>query len=371
MGSPENSQQIAHEESAFLATLEREMSQFFSEQERILEEISAEALPLLTSIKNLSIGGKRLRALLAYWGWRAAGGAAESAEIVRAGAAIELFQTAALIHDDIIDRSDTRRGAPSVHKQFESQHEQSQWRTDGAIFGISSAIIAGDLCLSWSEQMFSSIGTAATSGHKARAIFDLMRTEVMAGQYLDILGEVVGAEENTAAVARARNVIRYKSAKYSCEHPLVLGGALALNAHTDHESELLEDFAAFALPLGEAFQMRDDVLGVFGETSLTGKPAGDDLREGKRTLLIATTEKLVAPEQWQKLDAALGKENLSVENIAELQAIIADSGALSTLESEIEETGNQVSARLFTMPIDELSRNALKNIVDRLLHRAS
>ncbi|QNV39214.1 polyprenyl synthetase family protein [Rothia amarae] len=371
MGTAQQFQSVAAEEKAYLAALEEELSYFFAQQKTILESISPESLPLLESIQQLSTGGKRLRALLAYWGNRSAGGDANSPEIIRCGAAIELFQSAALIHDDIIDRSDTRRGAPAVHRRFQAQHTQQNWRTDSETFGISSAIITGDLCLSWSEQMFNTIGEKAQGLSQGRAIFDLMRTEVMAGQYLDILGEVVNTEKNSAAITRSRNVLRFKSAKYSCEHPLVLGAALALSARVDEPAPLLQNLSQFGLPLGEAFQMRDDVLGVFGESAITGKPTGDDLREGKRTLLIALTQQKAEPALWEKLDSALGNQDLTETDIVELQNIIIDCGALASLEAEIEKIGQHVISSLEAMPIEETPRLALENIVARLLHRAS
>lgn len=374
MSIDEISQNISAAEKTYLSELEKYLAHFFQQQHTILNSISSESLALLTSIQQLSTGGKRLRALLAYWGWRAAGGSATAEEIVRAGAAIELFQSAALIHDDIIDRSDTRRGAPAVHKQFQATHTENSWRTDSFQFGTSSAIIAGDLCLSWSEQVFSSIPKLSQAGTYAREIFDLMRTEVMAGQYLDILGEVVGTESNDQAISRARKVIRYKAAKYSCEHPLVLGGSLALNLPSPVAETslppLIQQFQAFALPLGEAFQMRDDVLGVFGKTEDTGKPAGDDLREGKRTVLVALTQRHTDDEQWRKLDGQLGSQELTANDISELQEIIESSGALGELEQEIESTGANAHRVLAEMNLDRLSQGALENIVQRLLHRS-
>ena len=134
--------------------------------------------------------------------------------------AVELFQTSALIHDDIIDRSDTRRGAPSVHKRFEAAHEQNSWRGDAFNYGLTGGILAGDLTLAWSAEVFASLGEGAIYGAPARTIFDRMRTEVLAGQYLDVYSEVLETEDAQAALQRALNVIRFKSAKYSCEHPL-------------------------------------------------------------------------------------------------------------------------------------------------------
>ncbi|MEX3610194.1 polyprenyl synthetase family protein [Rothia sp. LK2588] len=366
----ELTQLIEAEERTYLELLESELARFFEAQERLLADISEESLPLLESIRSLSTGGKRLRALLCYWGWRGAGGAVHAPEVVTAGAALELFQSSALIHDDIIDNSDTRRGAPAVHKQFESMHRTQSWRADAASFGVSAAIIVGDLCLSWSEQVFASIGEKVALGTEARRIFDLMRTEVMSGQYLDVLGEVTDAGDSVA-LQRAQHVIRYKSAKYSCEHPLALGGALALGTQASHDHSLLHAYREFALPLGEGFQLRDDLLGVFGSPQETGKPAGDDLKEGKRTVLIALTHQLASAEQWQRIDEGLGDQGISPVDIAELQQIITDSGAREQVEASIAEKENTVSQRLEQLPVDDTVRLALERIVGKALHRTS
>lgn len=371
MSSLSNAEIIAEEQAAYIRALETELARFFDYQRELLSSISDEALPLLESIQKLSTGGKRLRALLAYWGWRGAGGEAGSPAIARAGAAIELFQSAALIHDDIIDRSETRRGAPAVHKWFEATHQHHQWKTASDAYGTSSAILGGDLCLSWSEEMFTSVGPEAGIGSEARKIFDIMRTEVMAGQYLDILGEVIPTTDADAAQERAEHVVRYKSAKYSCEHPLALGGALASGEKAGSESALLNSYRAFALPLGEGFQLRDDVLGVFGKPEETGKPAGDDLKEGKRTVLVALAQKRASSHDWQKLDQALGNQELTESEIAELQKIIEESGALSELEELILAKGNTVDAALEQIEVDPLIKQALDAIAAKALHRSA
>ncbi|MBM7050769.1 MULTISPECIES: polyprenyl synthetase family protein [unclassified Rothia (in: high G+C Gram-positive bacteria)] len=376
MGVSSHDGQSAHaaitaEQKTFLTALEDDMISFFEEQKAVLAEVSEESLPLLDSIRELSTGGKRLRALLAYWGWRGAGGAANAPDIVRAGVAIELFQSAALIHDDIIDNSDTRRGAPAVHKRFESMHARESWQHDGRQYGIASAILTGDLCLAMSETAFSSIGERAAWGTQARRIFDVMRAEVMAGQYLDVLNEVVTSENHEQALERAQRVIRYKSAKYSCEHPLAIGGALAESLRGNAVSERISAYRAFALPLGEGFQMRDDVLGVFGEPEVTGKPAGDDLREGKRTVLTALTEQAVDDQARAFLNASLGHQNLSDADITRMQALIADSGALARVEEMIEGKRAHVQDALAQLPVNEQVKTALSTIAAKALHRLS
>ncbi|MCD1144138.1 polyprenyl synthetase family protein [Kocuria sp. LUK] len=355
------------EDAAHRELLHAELEAFLDRQRGVLAGISPDALPLLESVAQLSSGGKRLRARLCYWGWRAAGGAAGEPAVARAGAALELFQSAALIHDDVIDRSDTRRGAPSVHRRFEALHAEQDWALDGAAFGTAAAILAGDLCLSWSEQLFTAAAGALPGGGRARQVFDLMRSEVMAGQYLDVQGEVAGAAQDRAgAVDRALDVVRYKSAKYSVEHPVALGAALA-----GADEELLARCSAFALPLGEAFQLRDDVLGVFGDPATTGKPAGDDLREGKRTVLVGFVRRLGGEDQIARLEQALGRPDLDAEEVGRLRGIIEGCGALGATEELIDDLSRRAAAGLDRLGADPVAEAALRALAEAAVRRAA
>ena len=343
----------AAENEAFVASVATELQAFLAEKQELMKQISPATLVLVDSIKALVTGGKRMRALLCYWGWRGAGGAPDATAVIQAGAALELFQAAALIHDDIIDRSDTRRGGPSVHRQFSTLHADSGWSLNGERFGQAAGILTGDLCLSLSEEMFSRIGSPAAS--RARAVFNLMRAEVMAGQYLDILEEVSGpSKPHETAVDRASAIILYKSAKYSSEHPVVLGGALA-----GADEGLLAGFSDFALPLGQAFQLRDDVLGVFGDPVKTGKPAGDDLREGKRTVLVGMTIDAAGAEDREFVDGNLGRQDLSADEVARMRSIMVESGALASTEALITELGQAAFGALARLPIDPDVASAL------------
>lgn len=375
---------LEHEQSAYLNAFNTLMAEFFAAQRELLEGISSETLPLLEAIESLSTGGKRLRALLSYWGWRGAGGAPVTENrgtwsIVKAGMAVELFQTSALIHDDIIDRSDTRRGAPSVHKRFEAAHEQNNWRGDAFNYGLTGGILAGDLTLAWSAEVFASLGEGALYGSPARTIFDRMRSEVLAGQYLDVYSEVLDTEDAASALQRALNVIRFKSAKYSCEHPFTIGGALALQARAlesgagaiSEEHPVLAGYRAFGLPLGEGFQLRDDELGVFGRPEVTGKPAGDDLREGKRTVLVALTSAALSEQEAALLHDSLGNPNLSDEQVERIRELMVSSGAFAEHERLIEQKSHAVFEALDALELDELVRAALSDIVDRALRRKS
>ncbi|MFD1212736.1 polyprenyl synthetase family protein [Arthrobacter sp. GCM10027362] len=357
----------AAEQAAYRQAVAAGLGGFLETKRGELLAAAPDAAVLVDAIADLTEGGKRLRALLAYWGWRGAGGTAAAAEAVRAGVALELFQAAALIHDDIIDRSDTRRGKPSVHRRFERQHRMQGWSLAADRYGLAAALLAGDLCLSLSEEAFTTIGAPAGSGSEARRIFNQMRTEVMAGQYLDVLEEVAGPSRPAdAAVDRALQILRFKSAKYSTVHPLCLGGALAGGS-----LELLRSYAEFALPLGEAFQIRDDVLGVFGDPAATGKPAGDDLREGKRTVLVGYTLNHCSGSERRYLEEHLGSPLIDDPTIEELRSLIIRSGALAAAERMIEELTATVYERLDGLAVSPEVSGALRALADAAVRRDS
>ncbi|HET8614713.1 MAG TPA: polyprenyl synthetase family protein, partial [Actinomycetales bacterium] len=277
------------------ARVQRALDDHLAHQQSRLDELGPRVAPLLDTIRVLLAGGKRLRAAFCYWGWRGAGGGPGD-EAVRAGAAVEMFQAAALLHDDVMDASDTRRGLPTAHRRMAALHRDRQWSGSADRFGTAAAVLAGDLCLAWSDEMLARSGLSSAQVDAGRDVFDLMRTQLMAGQYLDVLAQALPESEGGGTTEQARHVIRFKSAKYTVEHPLLLGGTLA-----GAPRSLLDAYSAYGLPLGEAFQLRDDVLGVFGDPHETGKPAGDDLREGKRTVLVAEAFTAATGEQEKTL----------------------------------------------------------------------
>jgi geranylgeranyl diphosphate synthase type I len=328
---------------------------FLARQADVLDGVSPECAPLVESVAELMRGGKRLRPAFCYWGWRGAGGR-DCEEVVTAAAALEFFQAAALIHDDVMDDSDTRRGMPAVHRRFATIHRGAGWTGDGARFGLAGAVLAGDLCLVWSDELFSACGLDAERLARGRRVFDRMRAELMGGQYLDMLEQAVAAQPD--AVERARRVIRYKSAKYSIEQPLLIGGALAGAA-----PDLLAAYAAYGLPLGEAFQLRDDVLGVFGDPAQTGKPAGDDLREGKRTVLVAKALERASAAQAARVRALLGDPALDVAGVDALREVIVSTGALTAVEELVDELVAQARGALAAADVAPPARDVLDGLV--------
>jgi geranylgeranyl diphosphate synthase type I len=325
---------------------------FVDRQRPGLLGISEDLAPMLSALDALLSGGKRLRPAFCYWGWRALNGP-DGPEIVAAAASLELLQASALIHDDVMDGSDTRRGQPSVHRRFEALHASEGWPGAAAPFGTGAAILLGDLTLAWSGEMFDRCGLAEDVLAAGRPIYDVMRTEVMCGQYLDMLEQTRG----TGTVESALKVVKYKSAKYTIERPLHLGAAMAGASPSD-----LEALSSYGLPLGAAFQLRDDVLGVFGDPAETGKPAGDDLREGKRTVLIALAQESATPAQREVMQRLLGDPQLDLAGVEELRAVLLDTDALAGCEAMIDRFAAEAYAALAAAPIDAEARSALTDL---------
>lgn len=320
----------------------------------LLTRISTDLEPLNVTLRQFLSGGKRLRAAFAYWGWRGAGGDADRRELdeaaMRAAASLEFLQACALMHDDVMDGSETRRGVPAVHHQFANLHRGNVWLGSPEAFGIGAAILLGDLCLSWADQILMTAPFPPATLAAAKAIYDEMRTELMAGQYLDLAEQARGG----GSIDRARTVVRYKSAKYTIERPLHIGAALA-----DADEAVFAAYSAYGLPLGEAFQLRDDVLGVFGDPSETGKPAGDDLREGKRTILVARAFEQANAAQQNEIRQHLGDPMLDANGIESLRTIITETGALDETERMIEELLEQSLAAVRNSAIDAQAQDIL------------
>jgi geranylgeranyl diphosphate synthase type I len=319
--------------------------------------IGADLDPMLSALDALLAGGKRLRPAFCYWGWRGAGGAespsADEDGIAAAAASLELLQASALVHDDVMDASDTRRGRPSAHRRFQGMHEEAGWPGSSARFGAGAAILLGDLCLAWSGQMYDESGLGEETLRRGRPVYDLMRAEVMSGQYLDMLEQARGR----STVESALRVVAFKSAKYTIERPLHLGAALAAAP-----PRVPAALSAYGMPLGIAFQLRDDVLGVFGDPAVTGKPAGDDLREGKRTVLMALALRAATPAQAETVRARLGDPELDTDGVEALRAIIVETGALTACEDLIESYAAEASEALRVAPITLEARDALAEL---------
>ncbi|WP_017614374.1 polyprenyl synthetase family protein [Nocardiopsis salina] len=334
--------------------VDRVLTAFGARNRERLLQIGSELAPAVDALESMLSGGKRLRPTFAYWGWRGAGGDAGDSRIVQAAASLEYLQACALVHDDVIDKSDTRRGLPATHKRMAKLHADHGWGGDSEGFGQGAAILIGDLCLVWSDEMYQSSGFSPETLLAGRVPFDAMRTEVMAGQYLDTLEQVRGTSTREAAL----RVMHYKAAKYTVERPLHLGAALA-----GRLEELGPVYTDYGVTLGIAFQLRDDLLGVFGDPSTTGKPAGDDLREGKRTLVVAETLERAASTEADRFRSLLGAPDLTAESVEWMCGLIEECGALAACEEIVSEYADRAVTALEHPGVDADARGPLRELV--------
>jgi geranylgeranyl diphosphate synthase, type I len=291
-------------------------------------------------------GGKRLRPAFCHWAYVGAGGDPDDPVAIDTGAALELLHTFALVHDDVMDGSDRRRGRAAVHRHFIGRHDATGGKGEDRRFGEGAAILVGDFAFVYSDVLFASAPVAA------RPVFDELRIELCVGQYLDLVGTASGSHDPV----QAERIERYKSGKYTVERPLHLGAALA-----GRLAELEGPLSAFGLPLGEAFQLRDDLLGVFGDESVTGKPVGDDLREGKLTPLVAVAAARANGPQADLL-ARLGSLDLTVDEICALQRVLIETGARDEVERAIERLVDEALAALATAPLAPEALVALEEL---------
>lgn len=360
----------------FLARVQQELDSFCDKQSADFAGISEDLVTVVDFTRSLLKGGKRFRALFCYYAWSASlkdnpPNKTELAGIVGIAASLEMFHAAALVHDDLLDQSDLRRGAPAIHKRFEQLHTQKSWAGSPERFGVAGSVLVGDLMLGWSSEIF---GNALLNSRNkeveaaCRDEFSLMRVEVMAGQYLDVLEENAAQTRSISeAVGRAEKVILYKTAKYSIEAPLRIGAAFA-----GADQAELKVFTNFGIPLGMAFQLRDDVLGVFGDSEVTGKPTGDDLREGKRTVLVALTKEELekkSPSMITTFEELLTSRNLATEQISFLQKLIKDSTALAKTERMITELGDRALEALQLADLEESAKQMLNKLALKVINR--
>lgn len=303
------------------------------------------AEPIEEIARLVLAGGKRLRPAFTHWGFVGAGGDPEHHLVVDAGAAFELMHAFALFHDDVMDDAANRRGAPTTHIRFAEQHRTGSWAGEARRFGEGVAILVGDLAFVYADQLLSE------APREAWAIWNELRIELNIGQILDILGGV----RNDRRLDKAQRICRYKSGKYTIERPLHLGAVLAAPERAD---ELLPVLSAYGLPLGDAFQMRDDVMGAFGDPTITGKPVGGDLREGKPTPLLARAVEVATPAQRSVLDR-VGRPDLSDDDVAAIQQVIVDTGALADLEATITALTDEALTTIAEAPITSEARDEL------------
>lgn len=331
-----------------IEAVSQRLDKFVSEQISYAATLGAEAEKMARAGAGSLQGGKRLRARFLLSGRRAVdelsptGPAAPDAAAIGVAAALEVFQAAALVHDDLIDNSDTRRGQPAAHRALQAVHLASDWVGDAEAFGRSAAVLLGDLLVAWSDDLLEESLEGLSTAGATRRQYAQMRRDVTIGQFLDVAEESAYAvHADDAHADRALRVASYKSARYSIQKPLQIGAALA-----GADDAQLDALGRFGHDVGMAFQLRDDVLGVFGDSAVTGKPSGDDLREGKRTVLIAYARQALPDDRRADLDGTLGDRSLDADRIRELQTTIVETGALARTEDLIAEYERQAESAL-------------------------
>ncbi|MGH3540997.1 MAG: bifunctional (2E,6E)-farnesyl/geranyl diphosphate synthase [Mycobacterium sp.] len=309
-------------------------------------------------------GGKRLRPAFAYWGWRAVSSKDADAQVLLLFSALELLHASALVHDDVIDGSVTRRGRPTAHMKFAALHRERQWRGPADRFGVSAAILLGDLALAWADDIVACVDLPHDARRRVRQVWADIRTEVLGGQYLDIVAEASAAE----SIASAMTVNTFKTACYTVSRPLQLGVAAAADRPDVHA--LFHDVGT---DLGIAFQLRDDVLGVFGDPAVTGKPSGDDLRSGKRTVLLAEAVELADKSDAKAanlLRTSIGSD-LTATQVRELCGVIEGVGALAVVGDHIEMLTRRALATLADAPINAAAKAGLSELARLAANRSA
>ncbi|WSJ56962.1 polyprenyl synthetase family protein [Streptomyces sp. NBC_01310] len=301
-------------------------------------------------------GGRRTRSRFLWWATRACGGGdATTAAALRVAAALELIQTCALVHDDVADRSAFRRGAPSFHAQVQAQYQNG---ADSAAFGVSTAVLAGDLALAWADDLLAAADLPPGTRRAVNGIWRSMRTEMVAGQYLDLHGQATGSQ----SMVQALRMACLKTARYTVERPMVLGAALA-----GADAATTSAVSAAGRCVGIAFQLRDDLLGVVGDPTITGKPTGDDVRSGKPTYLVALARARAAARQdayaLAVLDRSLGDVSLSGEGLARVRAVLERTGALARVERRIARLVTDADRHLRGVPLHAPAANQLTRLL--------
>ncbi len=346
--------------STFVSRIGDEVTRFLDGQRPLMEEVGTSAL--LEGARAYASGGKRLRPAFCTWAHLASGGGEDLDAVVRVAASLDLLHASALVHDDLIDSADTRRGQPSAHRQYETLHVERGGRGSTHQFGAAAAVLLGDMLLMWSGDMFDTSGAARLEA--ARPELQRMRNEVTAGQFLDI-SAAFGVADDPDPLRVASKVLEYKSASYSMRRPALIGARLAGASRAQ-----LDALADFGSHIGHAFQLRDDVLGVWGDEELTGKPTGGDLREGKATVLVLTALQAADEQQARLLDDVLGRTDAPEADVVAAADVIEATGARAHVERLIDEHLAQCLEALDAADFTDEGRQALIRLAELSVRRA-
>jgi geranylgeranyl diphosphate synthase type I len=344
----------------FRHRLEGELKEWFATRRTDTRSYAPEAEVLVDAVEGLVMaGGKRLRPALVYFGYLSCGGAAEG-QVMPLAMATELIHGYLLIHDDIMDHAETRRGKPAAHAHFRDHHKAHGWPDSSEDYGRAMAILAGDLAHTHAVELFASVDAEPARRLALNRVFFPMCREVIDGQYLEMhMGYREAPGEETL-----RRVLRLKSGLYSVERPLQLGATLA-----EGSARQLSALAHYGRAVGEAFQLQDDLLGMFGDPQAVGKPVGDDLREGKFTFLMHHALRLANEAQSALLRRAFGDPSLSEAAVAEACAALRESGGLAAVEGMIEERSQEARSALEGIELAPAGKAFLLGLIDYLRQR--
>ncbi|SEP53932.1 polyprenyl synthetase family protein [Amycolatopsis saalfeldensis] len=288
-----------------------------------------------TALPAFVAGGKFLRPLFAYAGWLC--GKPESRAALRASASLELLHCFALAQDDVMDNALLRRGRPALHVQFARWHAEQGWSGSAERFGESAAILFGDLFLVWSEQMLRTSGLDRTTLARGWDAYDLMRSELAIGQLADLVNDARALPSWEALL----DILRRKSGNYTVRRPLEFGAALA-----GCGADVLAGLAEFGSLIGEAFQFRDDLIGTFGHPEVTGKPAGQDLRERKATSVVVLAAEMADRQQGAELAELLELDTIGDDEVLQWRVLISATGARDRLGELIGERREKALAAI-------------------------
>ena len=363
---------------AFRDAVSAEITAFLTEQSAVLDSMGPELVPVHLMASQMLCGGKRMRPAFCVWGYVAAAGMPNDFELkplLAAAGSLDVLHVSALVHDDLMDSSDLRRGRPAAHRQFEALHANAGWLGDSAAFGKAGAILLGDLLVMWSAQMLHGAGVEQSALERTLPIVEAMRTEVTCGQYLDMVAQAHPLRQRAPAIGSLRptielalddasRVVEYKAARYTVQRPCQIGAALGSG-----NDELYFALGAYGSPLGRAFQFRDDLLGVFGDPQITGKPAGDDLRDGKRTVLVAHAYAHASDAGQKLLLQRLGDSGLDEAGVSELQQVITESGAREAVESMINDNYERALKALHDTEMTDEGCAGLTTLADAAVRR--
>lgn len=352
----------------FRRAVQHSIDGFLAGQRPALAGIGEELEPVLDAAAAYTGSGKRLRPAFCYWARVAAAGQpVNAAPVLRAVSSLELLHVSALMHDDVMDHSDTRRGLPAAHRRFEAQHRSRGGAGSAEGFGTDMAILLGDLLLVWSIEMFDTSGVDPLRLAGAAPLLEAVRTEVTCGQVLDVTAQARMAGNGAeSALDLANRVVEFKTARYTVIRPAQIGVSLGGGTPA-----LQQAMARFGSPLGRSFQFRDDLLGVFGDSRLTGKPAGDDLREGKRTMLVARALAASTPADARALEGLLGRSHLDDDDVARARRIIETSGARARVEQDIEDGYRAATEALEPAEMTHEGRTALAELARQSVRRSA